>query len=89
MSSLPVPAGRCVGEQRGANVSLPVRKGCCEPAAAGLQKAAVPSMPVPPWEAGSLGGEALWQQGVWLLQREDCLALGCAVQAAALKSLPC
>lgn len=46
-------------------------------------------MPFPPWEAGSLGGEALWQQGAWLLQREDCLALGCVVQAAALKSLPC
>lgn len=39
-------------------------------------------------EAGSLSEEALWQQGAGLLWGEDCLALGCAVQAASLKSLP-
>lgn len=47
-------------------------------------------MPFPPLgETGSLSEEALWQQGARLLQGEDRLALGCAVQAASLKSLPC
>lgn len=49
-----------------------------------------PLMPFPSLgEAGSLSEEALRQQGAGLLRGEDCLALGCAVQAASLKSLPC
>lgn len=80
-----------MGEQgRQRSVSLLVKKGCCEPASADLQKRSLPLMPFPPLgETGSLSEEALWQQGARLLQGEDRLALGCAVQAASLKSLPC